>query len=229
MKKFLILILFLPVIAWAQPVIEVIPGTTKVNGERYPGYKSKIISESKNVEDYLKSHFRSLGKTRERNSYFSLTEATIAEKYHGERFFYAEIIQGSSVQTVWIGADTTDLSLYDWDVMDATLKKWTYDFTVEFYKNEVQEEIDESIKAEQFAEKQHNKLIKESENLANTIQSNEKELIRLQEAIENNKNEHIDLLESIRTNKIEIDSAAVTLDRIRNVVQMLERKKAIIR
>lgn len=229
MKKFLILIMFIPILGIAQPTIEVIAGSTKVNGERYPGYKTRITADDKQLEGFLKDHFRELGKTRERNSYYSLTEATIAEKYHGERFFYAEIVRGSGSHNVWIGADTTGLSSYDWDVMDATLKKFTYDFAVEFYQFQVQEEIDESLKAEQFADRQQTKLQKESEDLANKLSNNEEELIRLQEAIEKNKLEHIELLQNIQTNKVELDSAGVSLEKIRNVVQMLQRKKSAIR
>ncbi len=229
MKKLLFLVLLSPVLAWAQPTIEVIEGSAKINGERYPGYKTRITADDKDIEDFLKDHFKELGKTRDRNSYFSLTEATIAEKYHGERFFYAEIVRGSETQTVWMGVDSTGLTSYEWEVLAATMKKFTYDFTVDFYKYEVQNQIEESVKAQSYAEKQHTRLIKESDNLASRLESNEKELIRLQEAIEKNKQEHIDLLSSIETNKVDIDSAAVSLQKIKEVVKRLELKKAQIR
>ena len=225
MKKLWILLLFSPFFVFSQTRIEVSEASNKVNGERYQGFKARISATADELEDFLKSEFREKGKTRERNTYYSLTEATFDGDYFGERMFYATIDRGNETQTFWMGVDDSALSEKEIRNIQDMLEDYVYGFCVNFYKHLVQLEIDESIKAQQFTERQIRRLDRDSVQLVTGISDNERELIRLQEAIEANKLEKIVLQQKLVDNKVAQDSTAISLEQIKKVIEALKKKK----
>lgn len=229
MKKFLSLALLVFII---MPVtgqeVEVSEYSAKVLDVRHPGFRTKITGEAGEVEAFLKKELRQLGKLRERNTYFQVSDVTLNGNYFEDRMFYAQLGINENAQTFWIGADTTGLGANSEKVLE-DLRAYTYDFAINFYKDQVQKEIDESEKAEQYMEKQFNRLNKDSVSLQNKLIANERELIRLQEAIEANKKEHEDLLQSIETNKNDLSEAETNLKGIRKTLSLQRRKKDAIK
>ncbi|MDH5396564.1 MAG: hypothetical protein OEX02_00350 [Cyclobacteriaceae bacterium] len=230
MKKFIVLfasILTLWVSSYAQ-VVEVVAATNKILQESYPGFRTEIKADLGDVENMVKIFLRDIGKMRERNSYFQITEATIDGQYFGERSFFAVIKSGREVQNVWFGANLADLTNEDKEQIDKLLEQMTYQFAVDFYKSRIQMEIDESEQAAQYTERKYRKLERDGVDLKNKLEANEKELVRLQEAIQANKLEHEVLLLKIDENKLTADSTVVDLEKIRKVIEMQKSKKEAV-
>lgn len=210
-------------------VISVEESTTRINEMRLSGSKTRVEGDSRDVELFLKQQLRELGKVRDRNTYLEISDVTLSGDEYGERIFYAEIKGNETVRTVWFGADTEGLSELGVKLLTDKLNQFMYDFAIGFYKNEVQKEIDESEKAENYAIRQQRRLERDSVSLLNSLESNEEQLIKLQQAIEDNKLEHERLLLQIEQNKLALDSADITLYRIREVILKQKKKKESIK
>ena len=204
--------------------IEVKEYNAKILENRYPGFRVRISGNADHVESFLKKTLREAGKMRERNTYFQITDMNLNGNYFEDRNFYAQINSQETFHSVWVGVDTTGLGSSSVALL-SDIENFVYDLGINFYKSEVQQEIDESEKAEQFMLRQQNRLNRDSVSLQNQLQSNEKELIRLQEAIEANKIEHEELLKKIETNHNELDNSIISLDKIRKTLDVQRKKK----
>ncbi len=226
--SFLCLLWVLSFTAFSQGV-KVEESTVRILTERIDGYRTKLEAPSSEVESYLKSALRDLGKVRDRNTYFQITDVNLYGDRFAERLFFAQLVTGTQYQSVWFGVDSTGLSEIGWKVIDEKLQQYCYDFSINFYKDQVQKEIDESEKAEQYVLRQQKKLEKDSVSLLDRIDNNAAELIKLQQAIEDNKAEKELLLQKIKENKIAQDSTVITLDKVRKVIEMQKKKKEEIK
>ena len=231
MKKFTIVLM---VVLWSMSVIgqhkiETNNDIEKINDDKYPGVSSFVTGDDDDVEKAWRKYLKDFGKVKERKTYFELTEVTLADTYYESRIFYANMGSGEKVQTVWLGADTTGMSMAEWYTLSEVIQKHVYNFVENYYKDKVQEEIDESIKAEDYNEKQLKKFEKEEDDLKTQLKNNEKELIRLEQAIIDNKKEHEELLEKIEKNKVDQEDTAVSLEKIKKVIELQKEKKEAIK
>lgn len=209
--------------------IEIKEDVEKINGERYPGFSTKVSADVYKLENSVKMVLRDLGKMRERNTYFTITDVEIGGIEYGERNFYAEIKRSDAIHTFWFGVDTTAIVSQDWDYLSSSMKSFTYNFVIDFYKSLVQEEIDESLQAESYMVKKQKRLIKNKTDMEDELLKNKEDLIDLQNAIEENKLRHEVLVQKIKDNSFEQDSTLISLEKIRQVIKIKEQKKDSIK
>lgn len=229
-RYYLFIFLFSAIIPWAGgQAVEVRADSEKINGIRYQGFSSKITADEYDLESALKRNLRSLGKMRERNTYYSITRVTLDGIEYVDRDFYAVLKRSDIVQTVWMGVDTTGLVGGAWGNLMGSLESHLYTFVLEFYRSLVQEDIDESKQAEAYMIKKQGRLEKNQRDLEDELLKNEQELIDLQEAIKANKLRHEVLLKNIADNEAEQDSTINSLQTIREVLQLHESRKDSIR
>jgi len=127
---------------------------------------------------------------------------------------------------VWVG-----LNASEWPTPEQAeqalkdLEKVVYDFGVKFYRDKVQVDIDESVRAQQAAEKQTLRLQNESKNLNSRLEFNQKEKLRLEKALAENKLEYETLLSTIARNKKAQDSVALATDQIKKMVEIHKERQ----
>ena len=230
MKRFLfIFILFTSPMGVSAQHVVVAPSIVRITNIKCGGYKTALEGTTEQVTEALKKELRNLGKMRERNTYFHITEVKLGGEYFENVNFYAELKPGETKQIVWFGVDSTGMSGDTRDFINGELEKLTYHFGVNFYKGLVQAEIDESSTAEQFTVRKIKRLERELESLKTQLEDNEKELIRLEQEIEANKLQHLVLEQKITDNVADHEESMKSLEKIQKVIEAQRKKQEAIR
>lgn len=219
-KFFLLLICCYAYIANAQ---EIVIDTYEKNGQK--GYQVLLEHQQDKVDDFLSSYFKSYGKVRSRGGIYTISNLSRADFPYPDVTLFSETKRKSNKTNaiVWI-AD----SLFQQDHYAQKLNDLWYSFAVDFYRDLVQQEIDESTQALKYAEKQFHRLEKDSLNLQSDIEKNRKEKLKLEEALKMNEVNHTVLLKSIENNANTKDSVTVAIQKIKRLIELQERKKNAI-
>ena len=134
---------------------------------------------------------------------------------------YAACKQSGNNSTAWIGvADEGKES-----GIDRNLEKLVYDFGVAFHREQIQAQIDESVRALQVVEKQQQRLVNQNKDLNNRIESNKLEKIQLEKSLVQNKAELEQLTRNLAANGRAQDSVSVAAGQIRKVVEMHKQRQ----
>lgn len=224
-KKFAltyILLLSISMPAWSQTV-KIKKEESRVKGENISGYAVDLDGKAEDVSASFTKYLKSLGKARQNDGAIVLTESTINGTGYKNPVYGITKEKGSSSQA-WLGvkkgewADGTDN-------INKDLEKLIYDFGVKFYRDKIQVQIDESIRALNAVEKQQQRLTTQSRDLNMKFEDNKREKIQLEKSLENNKLEYETLLKKIEKNKHDQDSMVVANEQVKKVVEMHKEKQ----
>ena len=143
--------------------------------------------------------------------------------------FYATTSASGNKAKAWMGVNASEWpSKEEAEKALKELEKVMYDFGVRFYREKVQVDIDEAVRAQLAAEKQQQRLQTDDKNLKAKLEFNQKEKVRLEKALVDNKTEYENRLKSIDRNKKDQDSVAIATDQIKKMVDAhKERQKKV--
>lgn len=228
LKKFwLVLLLVFPVILFAQKVT-VNKGNERVKGSNMSGYATELTGTIEEISTSYTKYLKTFGKIKSSGSQSQLSGAEISFTQYTSPLYANTRSQGEKT-IVWVG-----LNPNEWPTPEQAeqalkeLEKVVYDFGVKFYRDKVQVDIDESVRAQQAAERQTLRLQNENKNLNSRLDFNQKEKIRLEKLLAENKLEYENLLLAIAKNKKDQDSVSVATDQIKKMVELhKERQKKI--
>lgn len=148
-----------------------------------------------------------------------LSEAEISFTKYSSPLYATTRSNGEKI-TVWLGLNPAEWATPEQaEQAMKDLEKVVYDFGVKFYRDKIQGDIDESVRAQQTAEKQTLRLQNENKNLNSRLEFNQKEKLRLEKALTENKLEYETLVTSIAKNKKDQDSVALATDQIKKMVE----------
>ena len=223
-KKFFVALALLLVAAHAPAQsVKVKKDKATVKGESMEGFSIDLDGSLVEVNSALSRFLKTMGKVKQAE-FFTLTEANI----NGEAYtqpLYALGRQDGQLTSAWLGFNSSDFAKEDADRLMKEIESALRDFGVKFYRDKIQQQIDESETAQQTVEKQQQRLLNENKTLNNKLENNRKQKINLEKAIEVNKNEHIALLKRIEDNKKAQDSVAVAAEQIKKVVDAHREKQ----
>jgi hypothetical protein len=224
-KKFFVLLCILSVSvcgAWSQTV-KVKKEESRVKGENTDGYAVDLDGKPEEVGVSFNRYLKSLGKTRMNDGTYVLTESTINGAGYKNPIYGIVKEKGGKAQA-WIGVRKAD-----WpdgaDNISKELEKLIYEFGVKFYKDLIQLQVDESIRALNAVEKQQQRLTTQGRDLNMKLEDNKREKIQLEKSIENNKLEYEALLKKIEKNKHDADSMVVVNEQVKKVVDATKEKQ----
>ncbi|MGK7389288.1 MAG: hypothetical protein ACNS60_03030 [Candidatus Cyclobacteriaceae bacterium M2_1C_046] len=199
----------------------------KVTVEEYEdnnqkGYLVFIENKPEVVGDFLTKYFKSFGNVRYRDNIYLITDLDHREFPFPTIEVYSSLakVNGITKASVWLADSLMDQQMYS-----EKLEKLWYAFGFDFYTSLKQQEIDESIQALQFAEKQFQKLEKDSLGLQKDLTKNIDKRAKLEQELKNNALEHEQLLIEITQNKSNKDSLLITLEKIKKLIEIKEREK----
>lgn len=197
--------------------VKVRNGESSVKGEQMEGYEVNLDAGEADVVAFLNKYLKSIGKTKMHKGVFVIEEPTFSGSQYSHPLFISARALGN--QTVlWMG-----LSKKEWGSdagrVEADLKRTVYDIGVGFYKDQIQQQVDESERAQQTVERQQQKLTNQGKDLQTKLADNERDKVRLEKALESNKTEHESLLLKIEQNKHAQDSIAVAAEQIRKATE----------
>lgn len=215
-KKFFALGIFMlaSVLAHAQKVT-VSANSERINGNNLPGYSTELTGSLEEVNTALTKYLKTFGKVKATGNQFQVTEAQVNLTKYVNPFFASSKKKGENV-TVWMGASDESDSVKS---IRNELEKMVYSFGVKFYKDKIQADVDEALRAQGAAEKQQQRLTLEAKNLASRQEMNAKEKIRLEKAIATNKLDSARFVSALAKNKISQDSLAIATEQIKKMVE----------
>jgi hypothetical protein len=215
-KKFFALGIFMlaGVLAHAQKVT-VSANSERINGKNLNGYSTELTGSLEAVNTSLTKYLKTFGKVKATGNQFQVSEAQVNLTKYVNPFFATSKAKGDKV-IVWMGASEESDSTKS---IRSELEKLVYNFGVKFYKDKIQVDVDESIRAQNAAEKQQQRLALEGKNLTSRLEMNKKEKIRLEKALAINKQDSVKLVTSLAKNKVSADSVAVATEQIKKMVE----------
>ncbi|HMV07945.1 MAG TPA: hypothetical protein PK325_12440 [Cyclobacteriaceae bacterium] len=215
-KKFFALgiVMLAGVLAHAQKV-SVSASQERINGKNCEGYSTLLTGSLEEVNTSLTKYLKTFGKVKSDGNQFQVLEAQVNLTKYVNPFFAVTKAKGGQV-SVWMGATDESDSVKS---IRSELEKLVYNFGVKFYKDKIQADIDESLRAQNAAEKQQQRLTLEGKNLASRQEMNAKEKIRLQKALADNKLDSIKFVVALARNKKSADSLAIATEQIKKMVE----------
>lgn len=222
-KIFLFFLFLIPLAVIAQKT-QVKKETMRVEGEQATGFRVELLAPQHEVAASLARFFKTLGKTKSSGDYVTIAQPVISGKTV-QGTLYGSALQNGTSTTVWLGMP---LTAGEESSLERDLELMTYDFAVTFQREQVQAQIDESLRALQTVEKKQMRLVNQHKDLNNKIDNNKKEKVALEKALVENKVELEDLTKKLVANAHAQDSVAVATDQIRKVVEMhRERQRKV--
>jgi hypothetical protein len=215
-KKFFALGIFMlaSVFAYSQKVT-VSKNAERVNGKNCDGYFTELTGSLADVNSSLTKYLKTFGKVKVTGNQFQVSEAQVNLTKYVNPFFASTKTKCDKV-FVWMGASDESDSVKS---IQRELEKLVYNFGVKFYKDKIQADVDESLRAQAAAEKQQQRLALEGKNLASRQEMNAKEKLRLEKALANNKQDSIKFVTALAKNKLSQDSVAIATEQIKKMVE----------
>ena len=221
-KMFFFLLVIIPLASRGQ-TIDVKKETAWIDGEKIHGFQVDLTASVEEVENSLSRFLKSIGKPKTSGDYLTIAEPTIAGRKSGN-ILYATSKASGKTTAGWIGTSSAGEETNQ----DQDLQRLVYEFALTFYRERIQLQIDESLRALQAVEKQQARLINQHKDLNSKIDNNKKEKIALEKALVQNKADLQDLIKKLASNGEAQDSIAVAAEQIRKVVEMhRERQRKV--
>lgn len=221
-KKFFALgiLMLAGVLAHAQKVT-VSSNSERINGKNCEGYSTELTGSLEEVNTSLTKYLKTFGKVKIAGSQFQVSEAQVNLTKYVNPFFASLKAKGSNV-FVWMGASDESDSAKS---IRSELEKMTYNFGVKFYKDKIQLDVDESLRALNAVERQQQRLVLEAKNLTSRQEMNAKEKVRLEKALVNNTQDSANLVTSLAKNKVSQDSVTIATEQIKKMVELHKERQ----
>ncbi|HEY5691703.1 MAG TPA: hypothetical protein VIS49_09620, partial [Cyclobacteriaceae bacterium] len=133
---------------------------------------------------------------------------------------YADIKDKGENTEVWLGIKEEDWVVNDMGIVRRDLEKEVYRFGIIYYKDKIQEQIDEAQRAHDATTRQSQRLVNQNKDLNIQLGNNEQEKIKLEERLQSNALEHAVLLQKIENNKLAQDSVMSATEQIKKVIEL---------
>ena len=143
--------------------------------------------------------------------------------YEGKTL-YGTVTGDDKKAQVWLGIDTAEWKTSSSAILER-IEKLAYQFGVNFYRDQIQKEIDESQRAFEATEKQKVRLTNQVKDLNLRLSNNEQEKNHLEKSLEANSLEHAVLLQKLTNNKKSQDSVANAGVQIKKVLEAQKEKQ----
>jgi hypothetical protein len=222
----LICIISLSIFASAQTIV-VKKETARVKSQSAEGFEVELQSTYDEAESALEKQMKSFGKVKQVENYWVVSAPTIQGTAYTTPV-YGITKQVGNVISIWVGLITSEWNQNDSEVASKDIESVLRSFGVNFHRDKIQKQIDESLRASQAVDRQQQRLANQNRDLNSKVEDNKREKIELEQSLVNNKIELETLLKKLEKNKKDQDSVAVAGEQVRKVVEMhRERQRKI--
>lgn len=209
-------------VAQAQKV-SVQTAETEIEGLKRSGLSTTIELERKQVEKAWNKYLKSVCKKVEssKGSYIA-KGANIPEIAPGNINVFSKVDADTRGTTIFYAIDLGTEYIAQGTPAYEAARKILHEFTVQQYRDDLNEQIKEADEVVDDAVRTHEKKMAQGENLQKQIERNAQEKIKLQKELEENAENAEKLKKSIEQNKID---QATALEEIKKVRKVSEDKK----
>lgn len=231
---FFIFLILYPLGIIAQPQVNVIEKSRKINGINRTGLAIKLDIDKNNVKSDWKDQLKNYGNLNRSKGIYYVQEAMVPLLNHPHNVRIISIVEevkDGKGTIVWYTIDMGDTYLTaDTDSSKyKKAKKVLHDFGVMQIRKSINEEIEDAEDIlEDKVDKQED-IIDEGEDLKSDMKWNRKEREKLEEKLKENKEEKEKLEEEIIENKKKEEKAAEEVRKIKKAIKRLRKKLSRVR
>jgi hypothetical protein len=224
LRKFIGLLSIAYAVSVSAQSVKVTKETARIKGKNADGYEVVLEGTGSEVSEALAKYFRTFAKLKLGANPLATSEAVIGGTVYKSPV-YALTKEKGDRTAAWIGIRTDEWPADEAEKVSRELERLTYNFGVQFYRDKIQVQIDESTRALQAVERQQQRLVNDNKNLTIRLENNQKEKVQLEKSLDVNKLEYLNLLTKIEQNKKSQDSLAIALEQVKKVVDMHKEKQ----
>ncbi len=227
MNKFFVTSLFSVFIfaAYSQTVT-VNKQNEKLKDDNIQVFALTLDGKKENISSAWNKFLKETGKLKQSTDPMTVSEPVINGITYSANVFYADTKKiNETSSTVWAGINPAEWNEADASRVNRELEKLVYRFGVTYYRNKVQEQINETQQALDAVEKQKQRALNQNKDLTLKLSNNEKEKIQLVKSLENNKLENATLKIKLENNKKAQDSLANAGVQIKKVMETHKEKQ----
>lgn len=208
----------------SSQTIKVKKETARIKNDYADGFEVELQGTAQEAESALAKMMKSFGKSKSNENYLVVAEPVLQGRPYSNPL-YGMTKQLGNIVSVWVGIRKNDWSESEAETVMRELETQVYNFGVNFHRDKIQKQIDESIRASQIVERQQQRLVNQNRDLNTKIENNKLEKIKLEKALENNKLELETLIKRLEKNKKDQDSVTVAGEQIKKVVEMHKERQ----
>jgi hypothetical protein len=225
MKKFTVLLaMCVTTFAFSQKVT-VAKKSDKIKGDSADGYGAALEGSKENVAAAWSRFLKELGKVRSGNDYQYVEGPAMGGTVYQTGIVYATVSGNEQNASVWMGIKADEWQVNDIKIVETQLEKLVYQFGVKFYRDKIQAQIDEAVRASEAVTRQQQRLLNENKNLNLRLTNNGQEKIQLEKNLEANKLENLVLGQKIVNNKKSQDSVKLAGEQILKVIELHKERQ----
>ena len=193
----------------------------KVNGDESEGFATLLEGKQEDIDVSWNKFLKEFGKPKSGSGTFMvINEPALGGTVYPKGIIYADIKDKGENTEVWLGIKEEDWVVNDMGIVRRDLEKEVYRFGIIYYKDKIQEQIDEAQRAHDATTRQSQRLVNQNKDLNIQLGNNEQEKIKLEERLQSNALEHAVLLQKIENNKLAQDSVMSATEQIKNVIEL---------
>lgn len=221
---FLFLVSFFSLASSFAQTVVVKKEQTRIKNDYADGFEVELQGTSEEIETALTKLMKSFGKTKTSDNFIVVGEPIIQERKYTAPV-YGVNKQLGNILSVWIGFKSDDFSKDDVEIMNRDIEKLLHDFGVNFYREKIQKQIDESTRAAEAVAKQQQRLQNQNRTLNTRLDDNKREKTQLENGLIKNKAEFETLTKNLAKNLKDQDSVAIAGEQIKKVIEMQREKQ----
>jgi len=223
-KVLTFLLLLTTQLLFAQTV-KVTKEIIRIKADSAEGYEVVLDGTNTEVEAALNKYLKPIGKSKKSEDTYVYSLPIINGKNYSSPVY--AIVRDKGKGAAWIGIKPKEWAAGT-DEVSKEIEKLLHDFGVTFYKEKMQVQIDESMRALQAVERQQQRLTNQQKDFDTRLTENQKEKIELERSLENNKLQFEALGKKLLQNKKEQDSIAVATEQIKKIIEAQKLKQSNI-
>lgn len=223
-KSIFIFCLLTTGIACHAQTVNVKKEKARIKNDYADGFEVELQATPEEVETSLTKFMKSLGKSKSVENFMVVNEPVIQGRPYTTPVYGVNKQVGNMI-SAWVGIKTDDWKKDDVETVNHDLEKMLHDFGVTFYREKIQKQIDESVRAGQAVERQRQRLQNQNRDLNGKIENNKREKIQLEKSLESNRIELETLTKRLEKNKKDQDSVAVAGEQIKKVIEMHQERQ----
>ena len=190
----------------------------RVKGDNVDGFAIELEGQKADVTASLTKYLKEIGKLKFLTSDpLVITDPLFNGLVYTKKSIYALTTESGNVTTAWLGIKPTEWESKDVNFINKQLERLAGEFGVQFQRERMQSQIDETQQAADAVEKQALRFLGQGKDIQTKLVNNELEKIKLDKAFEANKLENAVLKIKIENNKKAQDSIANAAGQIKKV------------
>jgi hypothetical protein len=197
----------------------------KLKGESMDGFATDLKGSRSDANNTLTKILKEHGKIKFLSADpFVVTNPVLNGGLYEKGVLYGLVRDADASVAIWIGRKASDWTEAQLETVDKEIEKLVYEAGIQFYRDQVQKEIDQTQQAIDAVVKQISRFSSQGKDLAKKLENNDQEKIKLLKLMEANTLEDAVLKVKIENNKKAQDSVGNALNRIQEMKKVHQEK-----